>query len=280
MDDRQSAGANARFTGSIPQAYDRYLGPLLFEDYADDLATRVRTPLGVGAAVLEVAAGTGIATERLRAHLPIAVPLVATDLNLPMLSLAEERLRRAGLDGDVTFREADATSLPFDDARFDAVVCEFGTMFFPDKPRAAAETFRVLRSGGQWLFSVWGSWAENPFARLVHETTAAFFRDDPPQFYRVPFNMSDPAELRSLVTNAGFECRELVTLDRLATSESAESAAVGLVRGNPIVTAIEERGGVPVDDVVAAVARRLAEEFGDHPLRTPVRIRVMDARRA
>jgi ubiquinone/menaquinone biosynthesis C-methylase UbiE len=276
---QQPAGRDARFTGSVPQFYDRYLGPLLFEDYAVDLAGRVREMPGSDATILEVAAGTGIATEQLRARVPSAVGLVATDLNPPMLAVAGERLARAGFADGVTFREADATSLPFEDASFDAVVCQFGVMFFPDKARAAAEAYRVLRPGGQWLFSVWGSWEENSFAHIVHETAAAFFSHDPPQFYRVPFSMADADELRALVEGAGFECRDLVTLDRTLEAPSAEEAATGLVRGNPLAAAIEERGGVLVDDVVAAVARRLGEEFGDRPIRVPSRVRVVDARR-
>jgi SAM-dependent methyltransferase len=275
----RTTSANTRFTGSVPQLYDRYLGPLLFTDYAADLVERVRGISGVDPAILEIAAGTGIATERLRARLPDAVRLVATDLNPPMLAVAQERLRRAGLDAAVTFREADAMALPFEDGSFDAVVCQFGVMFFPDKPRAAAEALRVLRPAGQWLFNVWGSWVENPFARVVHETAAAFFPDDPPQFYRVPFSFSEPADLKALVRHAGFECRELVTLDRVLEAPSAADAAIGLVRGNPLAGAIEERGTVPVDDVVAAVARRLAEEYGDHPLCIPTLVRVVDARR-
>jgi SAM-dependent methyltransferase len=279
MTEPSTPNPNIRFTGSVPELYDRYLVPLLFDGYATDLVGRLATSSSPTARALEVAAGTGVVTERLRSRMPGATALVATDLNEPMLAVARARLRRAGLAAGVELRPADATSLPFPDADFDAVVCQFGVMFFPDKPRAAAETFRVLRRGGQWLFNVWGSWDENPFARIVHEVAGSFFSNDPPQFYRVPFSLSDPDELRTIVTGAGFELRDLATLDRVVEAPSAADAAIGLVRGNPLAQAIEERGGVSVDEVTAALARRLAAEFGDHPLRMPTRVRVVDARR-
>jgi SAM-dependent methyltransferase len=272
--------SDARFTGSIPELYDRHLGPLLFAGYAVDLATRVKPLPTAGGAVLEVAAGTGIATQQLRGALPATTRLVATDLNGGMLALAESKLRSVGTAGDVEFRIADAMALPFDDGTFDAIVCQFGVMFFPDRALAARESARVLRPGGQWLFSTWGTLVENPFAQLIHETTSAFFATDPPQFYRVPFNLADPDELRGIVEGAGFECRDIVTLDRVVESPSAADAATGFVRGNPLAAAIEERGGVRVQDVERAVALRLAEEFGDHPLRLHTRIRVVDARLA
>ncbi len=270
----QPSAADARFVDSIPQFYDRYLGPLLFTPYAIDLASRVRLPSTENAAVLEIAAGTGIFTEQLRARLPAGVALTVTDLNAPMLALAEQRLAAAGRSDGITWRTVDATNLPFPDEGFDAVVCEFGIMFFPDKPRAARETRRVLRHGGQWLFSVWGSHEENEFARIANDTIVGFFAENPPGFYRVPFGFSDPAALRSLVVDAGFAEPEIITVDRMAEAPSAADAAIGLVRGNPVVEEIRQRGMEP-QDVVDAVEKALVKRFGDHPLRFPMRVRVV-----
>ena len=275
MFDVQPSSSDARFIGSIPELYDRYLGPLLFVDYAIDLASRVRLGPAEHAAVLEIAAGTGILTEQLRARLPADVALTATDLNAPMLAVAEQRLAAAGLGDGITWRTADATELPFPDASFDAVVCEFGVMFFPDKPRAALETRRVLRPGGQWLFSVWGSHADNEFARIAHETISGFFTERPPGFYRVPFGFSDATALRSLVIDAGFAEPEIVTLDRVAVASSAADAAIGLVLGNPVVDEIRQRGIADPHDVATAVERALVKRYGDRPLRFPTRIRVV-----
>ncbi|HXA72004.1 MAG TPA: class I SAM-dependent methyltransferase, partial [Stellaceae bacterium] len=136
------------FAGSIPALYDRHLGPMLFEPYALDMAERVARL--APKRVLEIAAGTGIVTRALSQKLP-TVPIVATDLNQPMLDHAAARLSSER----ITWRQADAQALPFDDASFDVLVCQFGVMFFPDKAKAFSEARRVLAPGGRFLFNVW-----------------------------------------------------------------------------------------------------------------------------
>ena len=117
---------DAVFSGSIPSIYDRYLGPLIFEPYAQDLATRLSALNPEH--VLETAAGTGIVTRALVRSLSPGVTIVATDLNQPMLDHAAERIPSSR----VSWQKADAQALPFPDGSFDAVVCQFGVMFFPD----------------------------------------------------------------------------------------------------------------------------------------------------
>src|SRR5215467_6200229 len=138
------------FVGSIPENYDRYLVPLIFEPYAQDIAQRVK--LEPGARVLELACGTGIVTERVARRLDPRDRLTATDLNQGMIDIARRRL---GDDERVSWQQVDATSLPFEDATFGAVVCQFGWMFFPDKPKAMREARRVLQGGGTMLFNTW-----------------------------------------------------------------------------------------------------------------------------
>ncbi len=147
------ADTYAAFVGSIPENYDRYLGPLIFEEYAVDLANCVAAVLGTGSRVLETAAGTGIATRALRDALAPQVRVVATDLNEPMLEYAKAKFAAGE---NIEFQLANAMSLPFPDASFDAVVCQFSFMFFPDKLEALREVMRVLKPGGLFLFSV--SW--------------------------------------------------------------------------------------------------------------------------
>ena len=160
----------AGFIGSIPQYYDQGLGPIIFADYAADIAQRAAA--GNPLRVLETAAGTGIVTRRLRDALPADAHLIATDLNPPMLDIARAKFRAGE---QVAFQPADAVALPFADQSFDAVVCQFGIMFFPDKARSCAEVFRVLAPGGRYLFSVWDSHRHNPFGRIAHEVAGSFF---------------------------------------------------------------------------------------------------------
>jgi len=268
------ADSSAAFVGSIPELYDRHLGPLLFEPYARDLAARL-APAATPRRVLELACGTGLLTRRLRERLAPDVALVATDLNEGMLEVARARL---GPLPALTFQQADAQSLPFADAEHGAVVCQFGWMFFPDKPRAAREALRVLARGGQLLFNVWDSLAENPLGRVVHETLARLFPADPPDFYRVPFGFHDPDAIRAQLRDAGFERIEVEGVAHTARAPAAEHAAIGLVRGNPVVAAIQQRGGDP-EHVVRAVASALRAQLGAGPLEAPMRALAIAARR-
>src|SRR4051794_9753061 len=170
-----------QFAGSIPETYDRFLGPLLSEPYARDLAARLADLAPTR--VLETAAGTGVATRALTRALPAGAAIVATDLNRPMLDLAAARMETA----DVVWRQADALALPFEDGAFDAVVCQFGAMFFPDKAAAYREARRVLRRGGRFALSVWDRIESNELARLVDEAGVAQVPEGPPPVLaRVP----------------------------------------------------------------------------------------------
>jgi len=161
---------DAAFIGSIPQHYDQGLGPLIFVDYAEDISQRVAACNP--AKVLETAAGTGIVTRRLRDRLPAAAHLIATDLNAPMLEIARAKFRSGE---QIEFKPADATALPFGDSSFDAIVCQFGLMFFPDKDKSFREAYRVLAPGGRYFFNVWDSHRYNPFGRIAHEVPGRFF---------------------------------------------------------------------------------------------------------
>lgn len=267
------ANTNASFVGSIPRNYDRYLGPLLFEPFALDLVKRLQ--VASGAQVLEIACGTGIATRQLRAHLPSRTALIATDLNEPMLDYARQSLGRGT---HLDWRMADAQALPFPDAHFDAVVCQFGLMFVPDKGAAIREARRVLRPGGDFAFNVWASLAENPIGRIADEVISSFFPSDPPTFYRIPFGLDDQPLLVGLLSDAGFQVQQAERVTLEGRSPSAHDAARGLVLGNPVLLAIQERGSADPEDIIAALGLALARAGGEQPLRLPIRAVVFLAR--
>jgi SAM-dependent methyltransferase len=269
------ADQNAAFVGDIPGNYDRYLGPLLFHDFADDLAGRLR--LKPGMRVLETACGTGIVTQRLLERMRGHGTLVATDLNDAMI--AHGRGHVSAEPGLVEWQTADATKLPFPDGSFDAVVCQFGLMFFPDKAAGIGEAFRVLKPGGRYLFNVWDTLARNPVTRITHETVATFFPADPPMFYTVPYSLHDPEPTRALLERAGFGQIAWTHLEKTGTSPSAADATVGLIEGNPILGAIMGRRPEALPDIKQAVARNITAELGDHPVRSALRALVFTARR-
>ena len=246
------------FAGSIPEIYDQYLVPLIFEPYAIDLAQRlVSLPL---TNVLELACGTGAVTRRLALSLPHSVFIVATDLSQPML----ERAGSIGTSRAVEWRQADAMHLPFDKASFDAVVCQFGVMFFPDRARAYAEVRRVLRSGGVFLFNTWDRIEDNEFTLVVHETLAGLFPDDPPSFIaRVPHGYHDPAMIRRDLASGGFsEQPGIQTVAARSRAASARIPAVAFCQGTPIRNEIESRDPARLHAATAATESALAARFG------------------
>ena len=169
------------FAGSIPEIYDRYLVPLIFDSNALDLASRLAeaNPLDV----LETAAGTGVLTRAIASRLPADARIVATDLNQPMLDCAKARQSQ---DGQIEWKQADALALPFENQSFDVLACQFGVMFFPDKVQGYLEAWRVLKPGGRFLFNVWDRISENEFADTVTEALAAVFRIIPLVSWPVP----------------------------------------------------------------------------------------------
>jgi len=248
--------ADARFAGSIPENYDRYLGPLMFQPYADDLAARL-SDLRQGR-LLEIAAGTGIVTRTLRSALPPAVELVATDLNEGMLRVCEQKLGKAS----VSFRQADAQQLPFEDGSFDALVAQFGVMFLPDKRAGYREARRVLKEGGRYVFNVWDRVERNEVTAIADRAVSGLFPADPPRFVtRTPFGYFDADAIRADVESAGFGRVELEVVEKVSRG-TAEQAATGLCQGTPLRSEIEQRDAARLEEATAAVRDALVARFG------------------
>ena len=263
---------NAQFAGSIPAAYDRYLGPILFEPYAEDLMNRLKS--GENSSILELACGTGILTRILRDRLPATARLVATDLNEPMIATAA---RKFAQDERIEWKQADACSLPFDDGLFDAVVCQFGIMFVPDKALSAREARRVLKAGGVFLFNVWDAMEHNDLGRIAHETISSFFEKDPPTFYQVPFGYYDQGEIKRVLEAAGFKEIRVDVVAKIGDASRPEDAAQGLVHGNPVGVAITERDPALLPVITQAVVEALKKRFGE-TVRAPMQAIVIEAR--
>ena len=246
------------FSGSIPKLYESHLVPLIFESYAADLANRLasRHPTRV----LEIAAGTGVVTRALASALPEHVAIVATDLNQPMLDLASS----IGTARPVEWRQADAMQLPFPDATFDAVVCQFGAMFFPDKPKAFSEARRVLRSGGVFIFNVWDRIEENEFADTVTAALETVFPQDPPRFMaRIPHGYHDRATIERDLAAGGFTASpQISTVAARSRAESARIPALAYCQGTPLRNEIEARDAARLGEATDVAAEAIARRFG------------------
>jgi SAM-dependent methyltransferase len=267
--------ADATFTGAIPQLYERYLVPLIFEPYAADLAARAAQcrPLRV----LEVAAGTGVVTRQLARTLPLEATIMATDLNQAMLDQAAV----VGTSRPVGWQQADAMRLPFPDGAFDVLVCQFGAMFFPDKARAYAEARRVLRPGGRFIFNVWDRIEHNEFADVVTRSLETLFPNDPPQFLaRIPHGYHDAGAIRQDLARAGFpRTPEVTTLTERSRAESSRIPALAYCHGTPLRNEIETRGASRLAEATDAAADAIRSRFGSGPVDGKIQALVISVER-
>lgn len=265
---------SAHFIGSIPEHYDRGLGPILFEDFAAGLTARAASlPAN---RTLELAAGTGIVSRKLRDALPAKAGLMITDLNPPMLEIARQKF---GDKERVEFEPADAMELPFEDEYFDLVVCQFGVMFFPDKAKAFGEVRRVLKPGGNFLFNAWGTMDECSYSTVIYGVGETFFPDNPPTFYQVPFSYPDIEKTMYDLRSGGFELIDHEIVDQNKVVPNWTAFSTGLVLGNPLIEEIEQRGTVSAQQFIVAVASALESTFGAAPASIPLRATVYRATR-
>lgn len=246
------------FTGSIPRLYETYLVPLIFEPYAADLVNRLASRSLTR--VLEIAAGTGVVTRNLASVLPEGVSIVATDLNQSMLDMASA----VGTKRHVEWRQADALQLPFPDGTFDAVVCQFGVMFFPERSKAFSEARRVLRSGGVFVFNVWDRIKANEFADTVTTALESLFPKDPPRFLaRTPHGYYDRPTIERDLANGGFTASpEIGTVAARSRAESSRVPAVAYCQGTPLRNEIEARDASRLGEATDLAAEAIAQRFG------------------
>lgn len=262
------------FAGSIPKLYDEHLVPMIFSVYADDIARRVAALSP--SVLLEIAAGTGAVTRAVAAALPRGVRYVATDLNEPMLAVAAQR--QAG-DDRISWRQADASALPFDDAEFDVVCCQFGAMFFPDRTKAYAEAKRVLRRDGTFVLNVWDRIEENVFAHDATVALGKMFPDDPPRFMiRTPHGYHDKAVIKTDLERAGFRDISIETRSEISRAPSPEYVAIALCQGTPLRSEIEARDASKLQAATDAVAEAIRMRHGSGPVEAKIQAVVITAR--
>lgn len=249
---------DSSFIGSIPEVYDFYLVPLIFESYAADIADRVSVLSPAN--VLETAAGSGVVTRALAAALPTNATIMATDLNQPMLDHAQ---RQQESDPRVMWRVADALDLPFDSDSFDVVVCQFGVMFFPDRVAAYREALRVVKPGGTFLFSVWDDIRKNEFADVVTDAMATAFPNDPPKFLaRTPHGYNNEQLIERELVEAGFANVGFTSVEETSSATSPRHPAIAYCQGTPLRNEIETRDPDRLDEATEIAARAIADKYG------------------
>lgn len=263
------------FAGSIPKFYDDYMVPLIFAGFAEDLAQRAEALSP--AAVLETAAGTGVVTRALASRLSAAARYVVTDLNQPMLDHAAQR---QGRDGRLTWQQADALALPFPDAQFDVVCCQFGAMFFPNRIQGYREAHRVLKPDGHFVFNVWDRIEENEFANDVTISLGEIFPDDPPRFLaRIPHGYYDETLIESELRAAGFSRIRIEKRRETSCAPSPHYVATAYCQGTPLRNEIEARGADMLLPATEHAAAAIADRYGNGEVSAKIQALVIVATR-
>lgn len=267
----QTAPVPTAFSGNIPRYYDSGLGPLFFEPFSKHLGARIaeRSP----DAVLELACGTGRLTRRMMEGLPAGARVVATDVNPAMLQFAQQAIA----DPRIEWGVVDAVELPYPDAHFDLVVAQFGVMFYADRTKAYRQALRVLRPGGRLLFTCWNALEANPVAKLTQDVVKHFFPVDTPAFYTIPFAYHDRAVIREEVLSAGFARVDLELASLEGRSPGAHEAAIGLLEGSPIHTAIMDRDPDALPAMRDLLRANLTAAYGKGELHVPLSAWIVEA---
>lgn len=262
------------FSGDVPKNYETYLGPVFFEPYALDLVERFQVTEDIKR-VLEIACGTGRVTNHLAAKLPASTQLTATDLNPEMLTIAGNIVPH----NHVQWQAADAHELPFENNAFDAAVCQYGVMFFSDKPKAFAEISRVIKPGGIFLFNTWDELEHNVLSRLAQTVLEEIYPDDPPRFLdKGPYSFYNQEEIKSLLTNAGFSDIAIDVVRKIGTAATAEDAVTGILDGTPNFVYLAQRS-LPSSIAKEKLAALLIDHFGETNLPLPMQALVIQARK-
>ncbi|HTE30093.1 MAG TPA: class I SAM-dependent methyltransferase [Chryseolinea sp.] len=263
MNDASTKVPSTDSRGEAAAHYDQFFGPLYFEPYAIEVARRIDpAPVSI---VLEIAAGTGRVTRHIRERIPPPVKLIASDISEDMLALAKEKLSHL----DIDWQNIDAQQLPFSDNSIDLVVCCFGYMFVPDRPKAFAEAYRVLKPGGHFLFTTWDK-LENNAASYASRSIAKKYLEAPlPESYDLSTSMSDETVITPLLQDAGFEKMSIEKVGLSFVSPTAKEAAYGLVAGG-LYEEIKKRNPAWIDEIKIKVEKKLAEKFGAAPMIAPM----------
>jgi ubiquinone/menaquinone biosynthesis C-methylase UbiE len=260
------------FAGSVPENYDKYLGPVLFEPYALDIITRVKD----AANILEIACGTGRVTKHLLAKLPVTGKLVATDLNADMISIAKTKV----IDDRVEWKVANAQELPFEENSFDHVICQFGIMFFPDKALAMAEAHRVLKPGGKYIFNVWDDLKFNPRSAIIKQIMEHIMGEDAPDFLKKgPYSYYDKDEISNLMKLTGFKDIQIDVVSKTAYYKSSDDLINGFVKGSPLSAYLAEQTQDLQEKIVGKLRSRVAEELGENNLESPMQAIIFEGRK-
>jgi ubiquinone/menaquinone biosynthesis C-methylase UbiE len=226
-------------------------------------------------AVLETAAGSGVVTRALAPRLSANSSYIVTDLNQPMLDYAAGR---QGANARIRWQVANAQALPFDNAAFDVVCCQFGAMFFPDRRAAYREARRVLKADGRFMLNVWDRIEDNIFANDVTQALAQRFPSDPPRFLvRTPHGYHDASIIRRELADAGFSAISIETKAAESRAASPRQPAIAYCQGTPLRNEIELRAPGSLDAATDHAAAYIEKSHGSGQVAAKIQAHIIAA---
>lgn len=274
MPENKSAINTIRYSASAALHYEKYSGPVFFEPYALEVASRIDA--SAVKVALEIACGTGRVTRHLRKVLSPTSKLIATDISADMLQVAKDELTGLPIEWQVI----DAQELPYEDNSIDLIACCFGYMFVPDKIKAFKEAWRVLRQGGTLLFTTWDRLELNIATHIHREVIRKFLGGELPESYTTAFSMNNEVEINSWLTQAGFTEIKVERVEKIAVSQSAKNVAEGLAYGGAIFNDIFKRNPEWLPQIQSEIETVLIEKYGDAPMKAPMRALISSAKKS
>ena len=183
-----------------------------------------------------------------------------------MLATAKEKLNGLNIEWQII----NAQELPFEDNRFDLIVCCFAYMFVENKSKAFAEAFRVLKPGGMFLFSTWDKLELNEPSYVFRRIVKTYLTDDLPGNFKLPYAFYEPEEIKGLLEIAGFSLIKIEQVKKIAECDSAKEAAIGLANGGSLYNEIMNRNPSWIPEITLKLEKELVEKYGDFPMKAPM----------
>jgi ubiquinone/menaquinone biosynthesis C-methylase UbiE len=270
-----SQGERWQLGGNAPEVYETRLVPAIFGPWAPLLVAQAE--LRAGERVLDVACGTGVVTRSVVPQVGPTGQVVGLDLNPGMLA----RARASSQPGDATvdWREGDAGALPFDASSFDAVFCQLGFQYFPDRQQAAREMHRVLKPTGRLVALVWQALGHSPGFAVLAEALERYVSPAAAAVMRAPFVFGDnTGELRGLLTQAGFRTVRVGSDVRMVRFESTEAFVRNQVQGSPLASHVAAVDDTAREGLIREVTVAMHPYMNDDGLSFPIEGQIAVAR--
>jgi ubiquinone/menaquinone biosynthesis C-methylase UbiE len=261
----------------LAESYEHFMVPSLFAPWATYLVQRANPQ--PGERVLDIACGTGIVARSITPYVGSQGTVIGLDANPDMIGMARAMAEKRQLP--IEWHTGPAEQLPFSEENFDLILCQFGLMFFTDRPAALKEMHRVLKTGGRVIVSVWQDLDRHPFYQAIHNVTQRHLGKSSVE---AVFSLGDADELRKLLTDAGFHHITIESLSLLARFAQPEEFLAWELDVDPADTPALQNLDMESQQAILAAVREemqgpLDEVMQDHQVMLPFYAHVAQARR-